>query len=122
MQGQQRKHVIAVYELVENEEVVSGGVSLFVKPKHFVFSSPELNVSVMEEEDRYILKVKSSAFAHYVELSFYEADGVFSDNYFDLVSSKEKEVTVLKSEFNRIGWKADQVLSDLRIKSVADSY
>ncbi len=122
VQGRQRRHLIAVYELVENGEVVSGGISLFVKPKHFAFPLPELNVSVTEEEDRYILKVKSNAFAHYVELSFYEADGVFSDNYFDLVSGEEKRVTLLKSEFYKKGWNADQVLSDLRMKSVVDSY
>jgi beta-mannosidase len=47
---------------------------------------------------------------------------VFSDNYFDITSPDGKTVKVLKSDFSGSELSADQLINDIRIKSVADSY
>jgi len=118
----QRKKVFAQYELIENGLVISEGISLFVKPKQFELPVTKFDVSIQEQEDRYILEIQSDAFAYYVELSFAVADCVFSDNYFDITSPEKKKITMLKSDFTHQEWSTEQILADLNIKSVVDSY
>lgn len=76
--------------------VESSTTVLFTQPKHFAFLDPKLESDVTEEADQFVVTVTADAFAKYVELDFKNADGKFSDNYFDVSPGTQKIVTVAK--------------------------
>lgn len=100
---------------------VSERVTLFVKPKHFEFKKPVYEVLIEEQESSYEIQVKSSSFAHYVELELENSDPVFSDNYFDITGPEGKTVTVKKTELSGIS-SGEGLKKQLKIRSVADTY
>lgn len=100
---------------------VSERVTLFVKPKHFEFKKPVYEVLIKEQESSYEILVKSSSFAHYVELELENSDPVFSDNYFDITGREGKTVIVKKSELSGIS-SGEGLKKQLKIRSVADTY
>lgn len=118
---EQRRRVFARYRLIEEGQYVSTGITMFVKPKYFQYSIPQYEVQVREDSERFYLRVKADTFANYVELYLTEADCVFSDNYFDITEKEGVEVTVEKSQLPS-GFTAEEIKSQLRIKSVAESY
>lgn len=91
------------FVLVEegSPQPVSEGTVLFVKPKHFEFADPRLDVSVEEKEASFELTVRSQSYAKYVSLDLAEADGVFSNNAFDLSAGDMKVVQLPKSRLSR---------------------
>lgn len=118
---EQRRRVFARYRLIEEGQYVSTGITMFVKPKYFQYSIPQYEVQVREDSERFYLRVKADTFANYVELYLTEADCVFSDNYFDITEKEGVEVTVEKSQLPS-GFTVEEIKSQLRIKSVAESY
>ncbi|GGF86387.1 beta-mannosidase [Paenibacillus albidus] len=107
------------YALVVNGEAKSQGTVLFVKPKHFRFADPEIEAVLAEEEDRFVITVKSKAYARFVELGFKEADAIFSDNYFDMSAGVERTVTVAKKDLGKPAT-ADELRAQLTVRSVFD--
>ena len=72
-------------ELVdEDEKLISSDTYLFVKPKHFQFLKPEIELSVSEEKERFVINLQTSVYTKCIRLDFTESDGIFSDNCFDL--------------------------------------
>ncbi|HIS69855.1 MAG TPA: glycoside hydrolase family 2 protein [Candidatus Gallacutalibacter stercoravium] len=116
-----KRELVAQYELVQQDEVISRGVTLFVKPKHFHLEKPVYRCRVEEADDCFLVTVSSNTFAHYVELDLEGADAVFSDNYFDITSSQGYTVTVAKNDLSA-PMTAAQLEQKLTVKSVADSY
>ncbi|MDO9120575.1 MAG: glycoside hydrolase family 2 protein, partial [Anaerolineaceae bacterium] len=53
-----------------------------------------------------------------VELNLEGADGIFSDNYFDLPAGRKVTISVPLPS----GWTTAQVESALKVRSVYDSY
>jgi len=107
------------YALLIDNTVVSSGTLLFVPAKHFAFIPPELEADVREEEDRFVILVRSKAYAKYVELDLVDADCRFSDNYFDLSAGEGKTVIVEKSSLSKDLTFADFKKS-LKLRSAAD--
>ncbi len=96
-------------------------VTLFVKPKYFSFQKPRYSWNVEDAGDEYLITVRSSAFAQFVELDFRDFDAVLSDNYFDITSSEGVRVSLSKSAVP--GWATSgDVMRGLMIRSIADSY
>ncbi len=118
---EQRRRVFARYRLIEEGQCVSTGITMFVKPKYFHYSIPKYEVQIREEEEKFYINVKADTFANYVELYLTEADCVFSDNYFDITERQGVEVSVEKSQLPS-GFSAEDMRSQLRIRSVAESY
>lgn len=118
---EQRRRVFARYRLIEEGQCVSTGITMFVKPKYFHYSIPKYEVQIREEEEKFYINVKADTFANYVELYLTEADCVFSDNYFDITERQGVEVSVEKSQLPS-GFSAEDMQSQLRIRSVAESY
>ncbi len=116
---QQRRKSYLEFMLYVDGAVVSEGTVLFIKPKHFEFLDPELSFSVEDSGEEFVISVKSGAFAKCVELDLQGADGVFSDNYFDLSGGIEKRVRLEKSRVSQ-SLSADELGSRLKIRSVFD--
>ncbi len=115
-----RRGAVLFYGFEAGGRSVSGGTVLFVKPKHFSFLDPKIDVDVREEGDRFILTLAAKAYARFVELRLAEADAVFSDNYFDLDASRGAQVELLKSDLSQpltLGRLKDQ----LRVRSLFDA-
>jgi len=62
--------------------------------------------------------VKTQFLARFVELELEGADGIFSDNYFDLPAGKSQTVTCPLPD----GWMLEQAKAALRVRSLYDSY
>ena len=105
------------YVLEENGQVLSGGGSLFVMPKHFAFLDPDIQMSVTEGEDEFTLELRASAYAKSVCLSLSEADGRFSDNWFDIHGGETVTVTVPKEQ---LAVSADELRRQLGVTSCFD--
>ena len=118
---EKRSGVFARARLFIGETLVSEQVTLFVKPKHFRYRKPEYVIAVTESEDQFHIRVRSSAFAQYVELEFEELDGVFSDNYFDITAPDGVTVSLDKTEVPQ-GIVLKDLERQIRVRSVADSY
>ncbi|MDF2927016.1 MAG: glycoside hydrolase family 2 sugar binding protein [Paenibacillaceae bacterium] len=103
LEGDCRRRRYVDFALIEERSAVSvsEGTVLFVKPKHFEFANPQLDVNVMETETSFELVVRSASYAKYVTLDLTEADGVFSDNVFDLSAGDGKVVQLPKSRLSR---------------------
>lgn len=89
-------------ELVdEDEKLISSDTYLFVKPKHFQFLKPEIELSVSEEKERFVINLQTSVYTKCIRLDFTESDGVFSDNCFDLSPGQTKTVYVKKCDLSK---------------------
>lgn len=118
---EERNQVFARVRLLSEGKCISEQVTLFVKPKHFIYSRPEYQIQVKEEEECFAVSVKSTAFAQYVALDFSQWDAVFSDNYFDLTDKEGKTVQIAKSELPSNA-SCQEIQKQLMIQSVAESY
>lgn len=73
---------------------------LFTQPKHFEFLDPNIQTSVAESDDTFMITVSPDAFAKYIELDLTDADCKFSNNYFDLSAGVIKEIPVDKNSLS----------------------
>lgn len=113
--------VFSSFRLYRGEELLTERTMLFVKSKHFDYSSPAYEVLVSESEQGFDITVKASCFCQYVELYFKDFDVIFSDNFFDITSPEGVTVHVNKIDF-KDHMTADRVKENLVVRSVADSY
>ena len=102
----------------QSEVVVSSGTLLFVKPKHFDWLDPRINVEISDAGESFAVTLRAEAFAKYVELELEQADCRFSDNYFDL-SAESRTVTVNKASLSE-PLALDQFVDQLRVRSIYD--
>jgi beta-mannosidase len=75
-----------------NGEEQSANQVSFVRDKHLDLRKPRIRTEIIAADDHYEIHLITDQFAKYVELS-YEADVVFSDNYFHLFPGIQKIVT-----------------------------
>lgn len=92
------------YTLKIDCKVVSRGITLFTKPKHFDFIDPQLKLEVNGDT----ITVKSVAMAKYVYIYNENEDLILSDNYFDM-DKGERQIKILSGD-----------PKELNVKSVYD--
>jgi beta-mannosidase len=117
--SEEKRNTYFEYTLYGEDGFISSSTVLFVEPKHFQFKDPEICVDVTEHGDKFIIKLTAKQFAKSIELDFEEADGIFSDNYFDLSSDRER---VIELERNKLSTQLtlEEVKKELKIRSVFD--
>ena len=98
-----RKNYLS-YAFKVGGKVISQGITLFTKPKHFDFENPRLTAEVNGDT----ITVKSSAMAKYVYIYNDNEDLILSDNFFDC-DKGERKIKILSGNPERI-----------KIKSVYD--
>jgi len=94
---EQRRTCYLEYELTENGVPVSGGTSLFLRPKAFSFLPARIRVEVKEEESAFRLTLSADVYVKSVCLGLKTHDGVFSDNWFDIHGERPVAVTLPKT-------------------------
>jgi beta-mannosidase len=116
--AQNRRQVVLVYELWQEDERVSLSVVPFVPDKHLELADPKLHYTIGEIDGTITLDVTAQRLARFVWLEIEGADVIFSDNYFDLPAGRTAKVTLPKIE----GWTLDRVRKALRMRSLVDSF
>ena len=107
---------------VADGEIHSNAVLLFVKPKHFDFVDPQINIDIREEGDRFILAIEAGAgLAKYVELDLSKADCKFSENYFDLSAGEARDIMVQKDSLSE-HLSLEEFESQLAVRSIFNTY
>ncbi len=81
------------FSLEVNGKIISGGITLFTKPKHFDFSDPKPKIKVDGDE----ITVTTESMAKYVYIYNENEDLVLSDNYFDM-DKGERKVKILSGK------------------------
>ncbi|MGN8647504.1 beta-mannosidase [Gracilibacillus sp. HCP3S3_G5_1] len=99
-----------------DDQVYSSTTVIFTKPKHFEFLNPQLQVTVDENDQQWIISVSAKAYTKYVEIQA-DQDLILSDNFFDLSANERKIVTVDKSSLTKELTKTD-LEKALKVRSV----
>ena len=81
--NEDRRSCYLEYKAIIGNETVSEGTTIFVRPKSFDFLPPDFTLGIEETPSKFILHIKSKAYAKGVYLDLRECDCVFSDNFFD---------------------------------------
>jgi beta-mannosidase len=113
--------IYALYELTVEDRIVSRGITMFTRPKHFEFEKSGYAVEVEDGEDCFLISVKAESFCWNVEISFAELDVILSDNYFSIYSPEGTTVTVAKSGLPD-GITMEKLKNDISIRSVTDTF
>ncbi|MFL7791816.1 MAG: glycoside hydrolase family 2 protein, partial [Anaerolineae bacterium] len=115
---QNRRQVVLVYELWQEDERISLGVVPFVPDKHLELTDPELDYTIGETDEVITIDITAQRLARFVWLEIEGADVIFSINYFDLPADRTAKVTLPKIK----GWTLDRVRQALRVRSLVDSF
>ena len=96
-----RQSVYLTYWMETPAGATPQSVLLFCKPKHFRFAGPHITLSVQEQEDFFLLTLRTDRMAKYVWLDSPDFDAVFSDNCVDLVPGLPLTLTLRKEDISR---------------------
>jgi beta-mannosidase len=93
-----QREVYLEYSLDVQGKTVCCDTVLFVKPKHFMFKEPHIELALQQLHEDFQVTLTSAAFAKYVELNldFDINGGLFSENYFHLSAGEARSVTIEK--------------------------
>ncbi len=114
----ERRQVVLIAELWQDNELIGQSLATFVPNKHLMLTNPHLQWEVATEHDQAVIRLRAASLARFVELSLAETDAVFSDNYFDLSPNRERRVSVPLPA----GWDGERLRQALRLRSLYDSY
>jgi beta-mannosidase len=113
-----RRDVVLVCELRQNDVRVALNTTLFVPDKHARLLDPQIAVQLESHEGQLCVQLHAQSLARFVEVALDGADVIFSDNYFDLPAQTEMTITASLPE----GWSIDRARQALRVRSLRDSY
>jgi beta-mannosidase len=118
LSDENRRELIFIAELWQEERRVAQQVATFVPTKHVKLVDPGVTAALAEQDGDLAVTLASRSLARLAELSLEGADGVFSDNYFDLPAGRPVSVSCPLPA----GWTLAQARAALKIRSVYDSY
>ena len=113
-----RRDLIFVAELWQNDRRVALQVATFVPTKHLALLNPRVTANLHTANGQLFLELTACSLARLVELALDGADVTFSDNYFDLPAGR----TVAVSCPLPIGWSLARAEAALGIRSIYESY
>jgi beta-mannosidase len=112
------KKVLLQCELLVGGKAVSSSHFFFAPAKDLSLPSPDIKSAVTKTKNGYVVSLKTDAFARAVYLSMDNADGFFSDNYFDLIPGRAVQVQFKTRAPLTVG----EVRNDLKIRSLANAF
>ncbi|MDP3721330.1 MAG: glycoside hydrolase family 2 protein, partial [Anaerolineaceae bacterium] len=112
------RDLVFVADPFEGEELITRQTAFFVPTKHLNLVDAGISTKVSIDKEQVQIEVTSINLAKLVELNLEGADGIFSDNYFDLPAGRKVTISVPLPG----GWTTAQVESALKVRSVYDSY
>ncbi|GMA51184.1 hypothetical protein GCM10025857_25410 [Alicyclobacillus contaminans] len=119
--GETARDVYLRYGIWVDGDEVSGGTVLFCKAKYLRLASPHLRCRVTEAADDFVIDVSADQFAKYVQLDLSDADGVFSDNYFDVSAGETRRILLSKQTLSR-PLSLSELRDQLTVTSLVDTY
>lgn len=85
------EEVVLNFEFISNNHLISSRNYFLVNPKEMKLVDPKISYSIIKENDHLKLIFSSKYMAKNVFVEF-KQDGKLSDNYFDLIPGKDKEI------------------------------
>jgi beta-mannosidase len=116
--SENRRNLVFVAELWQSDHLLSMQTAYFAPIKYLALSDPGLQVELNAKDEELVVVIKSHTLALLVELSFMQADVVFSDNYFNIPAGREIEISCTLPT----GWTLERAVNDFRMRSVYDSF
>ena len=104
------------YFLTDGQNLVFSDTALFVVPRRFRFSYPDILYEIKGSGKDFVLTVSASAFVKYVKFDFQNIEVEWSDNYIDLT----KEAPVRISFRTKSNTAAEALIRDFSYRSVYD--
>jgi len=116
--GKDPKNVVLLCDLLVDGWSVSSNEYFFEPYKNLKLSTPRIVTEVMPTKSGFKVSLSTDKFARAVYLSVPDGDGVFSDNYFDLLPGRKMEVEY-RTHRKMI---PDQFRSQINIRSMVDAF
>jgi beta-mannosidase len=113
-----RRELVFVAELWQGGQRLTAQTAFFVPTKHLSLVDPQIHAEVTLKEGLLNIELSARSLARMVECSLAGADGVFSDNYFDLPAQQVIRVTAPLP----VGWDLATARAALKVRSVYDTY
>ncbi len=113
-----RRDMVFIAELFKGEQMLTRQTAFFVPTKHLNLVDAGISAKAAVDKALVQIELTSKTLAKLVEVNLEGADGVFSDNYFDLPAGRKITISVPLPS----GWTAAQVQAALKVRSVYDSY
>jgi len=104
------------FELVEKDQVIAKNRIYFLPTKELSLQKTDIRYTVDQIENGFELRLESDKLAKNVFLTLDEADGFFSDNFFDLLAH-EPVIIRLDTPISK-----DSLVSKLSISSLVESF
>jgi len=116
-----QREVYLEYGLDVQGKTVCCDTVLFVKPKHFMFKEPQIELEVQDLNEEFQVTLTAAAFAKFVELELdLDIDGgIFSDNYFHLSAGEARSVTIKKRHLPE-NISVESLHQNLSVRSIYD--
>lgn len=99
-----------------NTKIISENQVSFVPDKYLLLENPQIDVSIVKQNECFEVILDTNTYAKFVELSIEDEDVVFSDNFIHLIPNKIAVISV-KSTLS-----LEQIRSKLRIRTLYDTY
>ncbi len=120
-----RRQVIFVAELWQGKKFLRRQVVAFAPNKHLELADPVIEIKSPgvyktpgDPGKQFKFELSAKSLARFVELGLEGADGIFSDNYFDLPAGQTVSVSCPLPD----NWTPEQAKAALRVRSLYDSY
>lgn len=111
------KNTFLLIELKMNGEIVSQNEYYFKPFKEMTFAKPEIKTQIAPIKNGFKISLATDKLAKDVYLSGF-TEGFFSDNYFDLIPNRNKEVEFRTTQ----KMSADEFRQKLKLRSLVDAF
>src|SRR5258705_1098982 len=118
LSGKDTKRIFLLCELLVDGKPVATNEYFFAPYKNLVMPTPRITTDVLPTKGGFKVSLSADKFARAVYLNVPGGDGVFSDNYFDLLPGRKMEVEY-RTHSKMI---PDQFRNQIKIRSMVDAF
>ncbi len=118
LSGKDTKRIFLLCELLVDGKPVSSNEYFFAPYKNLLMPTPRITTDVVLTKGGFKVSLTTDKFARAVYLNVPDGDGVFSDNYFDLLPGRKMEVEYRTP--NKM--LPDQLRSKIKTRSMVDAF
>ena len=96
--GQNNSDLFINAEIIKNEKSICSNNYFFVDPKDLSLPPAKFNYKVQAENGKVAIQIKASSFIYQLYITCNNSEGIFSDNYFDLLSGQKVTIYFMPKE------------------------
>ena len=97
LKGIDPNHAVAIFELIQDGNVISRNFLYFNTTRNLALPQPDIHSEISGSEGDYNLRLTSPVLARHVYVSFGDLDTRLSDNYFDLLPNEAISIKIKTS-------------------------